>query len=140
MIIDETDNADYFLYKYNLSNEEKKRIKFIHKYFSKLMDSNFFNQENLWKIYYLNNQTFLQDLINFKIFKSKSQSAKLINLKKYFSDKTCPKFPVKAETLMNNYNLKEGKSLGIKLKEIENIWLNNNFKISDDEIKHIVKN
>ena len=40
---------------------------------------------------------------------------------------------------MNNYNLKEGKELGIKLKEIENTWLNNNFKISDDEIKNIVK-
>jgi len=40
---------------------------------------------------------------------------------------------------MNNYNLREGKELGIKLKEIENTWLNNNFKISDDEIKNIVK-
>ena len=25
MIIDETDNAEYFLYKYNLSNEENKK-------------------------------------------------------------------------------------------------------------------
>ena len=40
---------------------------------------------------------------------------------------------------MNNYNLREGKELGIKLREIENTWLNNNFKISDDEIKNIVK-
>ena len=28
MIIDETDNTDYFLYKYNLSNEEKKELNF----------------------------------------------------------------------------------------------------------------
>ena len=97
------------------------------------------NKDNLWKVYYLNNKNYLEDLINFKIFKSKNQNTKLINLKKYFSDKTCPRFPVKAETLMNNYNLKEGKELGIKLKEIENTWLNNNFKISDDEIKNIVK-
>ena len=82
----------------------------------------------------------MEDLINFKIFKSKSQSTKFINLKKYFSDKTCPKFPVKAETLINHYNLKAGKGLGIKLKEIETTWLNNNFQISNDEIKHIVKN
>ena len=139
MIIDETDNTDYFLYKYNLSNEEKKRVKFLHKYFSKPIDSNFFNKDNLWKVYYLNNKNYLEDLINFKIFKSKNQNTKLINLKKYFSDKTCPRFPIKAETLMNNYNLREGKELGIKLKEIENTWLNNNFKISDDEIKNIVK-
>jgi len=36
--------------------------------------------------------------------------------------------------------LKKGKVLGIKLKEIETTWLNNNFKISDDEIKNIIKN
>ncbi len=140
MIIDDTDNTDYFLYKYKLSKEEKKRIKFIHKYFSKPMENNFFNKDNLWKVYYLNDKTYVEDLINFKIFKSKSQSTKFINLKKYFSDKTCPKFPVKAETLINHYNLKAGKGLGIKLKEIETTWLNNNFQISNDEIKHIVKN
>ena len=35
MIIDETDNAEYFLYKFNFSNEEKKRIKFFKNIFQK---------------------------------------------------------------------------------------------------------
>ena len=29
MIIDDTDNVDYFLYKYNLSKKDQKRIKII---------------------------------------------------------------------------------------------------------------
>ncbi len=140
MIIDETDNAEYFLYKYNLSNEEKKRIKFLYNYFSKPLVNNFFNKENLWKIFYLNNKEYLEDLINFKILKEKNKETKLKNLKNYFSDKTCPELPIKAEFLINNYNLREGKNLGIKLKEIENTWLENNFKISKEEIQKIVGN
>ena len=30
--------------------------------------------------------------------------------------------------------------VGEKLKEIENIWINNNFKISDKNLKKILKN
>ena len=29
LVIDETDNSDYFLYKFNVSNESKKRIKYL---------------------------------------------------------------------------------------------------------------
>jgi len=37
------------------------------------------------------------------------------------------------------FDLKEGKLLGSILKEIEDQWLNNNFKISNDQIEDIVK-
>ena len=36
---------------------------------------------------------------------------------------------------MEKYNLKENKNLGLKLKEMENIWVNNSFKISEKEIE-----
>ena len=35
MIIDTTDNSDYFIYKYNISNEDKKRIRFLSNIFCK---------------------------------------------------------------------------------------------------------
>jgi poly(A) polymerase len=41
---------------------------------------------------------------------------------------------------MSKYNLPEGKSLGEKLKKIETIWVDNNFKISEKQIQNIVKN
>ena len=34
----------------------------------------------------------------------------------------------------DNYNLKEGKDLGQKLKKLENIWMENNFQISNKQI------
>ena len=39
---------------------------------------------------------------------------------------------------MKNYNLKEGKFLGSKLDEIEQYWIKNNFKISNEEIKRLI--
>ena len=52
MIIDETDNSEYFLYKFNISNEDKKRIKFLNSIFSKPIDKSLFCEKNLWKIFY----------------------------------------------------------------------------------------
>ena len=41
---------------------------------------------------------------------------------------------------MEKYDFLRGKKLGIKLKKIEDKWLENNFKISDNEIQKIVNN
>ena len=40
---------------------------------------------------------------------------------------------------MNKYNIPEGKILGSKLKMIEEIWVNNNFNISDKQVEKIAK-
>ena len=50
-----------------------------------------------------------------------------------------PKIEVKAKTLIEKFNYKEGKELGNKLKEIEEFWIENSFKISDKELNKIVK-
>jgi len=47
--------------------------------------------------------------------------------------------PVKAKDLIDKYDLKEGRLLGSILKEIEEQWLNNNFRISNNQIEDIVK-
>ena len=38
------------------------------------------------------------------------------------------------------YNIPEGKKLGVKLKEIEEKWVENNFEISKLEVQKIIKN
>ena len=42
LIVDETDNVDYFLYKYNISNKDNKRIKHIHNFFKEKINSKTF--------------------------------------------------------------------------------------------------
>ena len=41
---------------------------------------------------------------------------------------------------MTKYNIPEGKELGDKLKKIESKWVDNNFKISESEIKKVLNN
>ena len=71
---------------------------------------------------------------------SKKIDNKLIKLSEYFNLHNQPVFPIRAKKLMEKYNLKENKHLGQKLKEIESIWVNNSFKISEKEIEKVVKN
>jgi len=61
----------------------------------------------------------------------------LIELYKY---KSMPKMPIAAEFLMSKFKIPEGKQLGLKLKMIEEEWVKNNFKISEEQVKSIVNN
>ena len=58
----------------------------------------------------------------------------------FFKDKEVPIFPIKAKSLMDKYHIKEGKLLGIKLKKIEEKWIDNDFIISEKEIDQILNN
>ncbi len=140
MIIDETDNCEYFLYKFNISNDDKKRIRFLAKYFSKTLVKNLFTEKNLWKIFYYNGKEYLNDLIDFYIIKNNASAKKLVILKEFFSNKSAPKLNVNAKFLMQKFNLKEGKELGKKLKDIEEFWLNNSFSINEKQIEKIIRN
>ena len=60
---------------------------------------------------------------------------KLIELRNYFEKKEKPVFPIKAKSIMEKFDIKEGRELGQKLKNLENIWVNNSFNISDKEIE-----
>ena len=140
LIIDETDNADYFLYKYKLSNNDKKRIKFLYQNYPKLSDINFFSEKNFHKLVYFNDKSLVIDLIDFKICVSKKDITKMIKLKKLIIETNKPIFPIKAKNLIEEYNLKEGKELGTTLKKIEDLWVQNNFKITNQEVNRIINN
>jgi len=140
MIIDGSDNADYFIYKFNLSKKDKKRILFLNNFFSTKINSKIFSVNNLRKILYFNGKQALLDLLYFQVFRSKKIDKKLVNFIELFKDEEAPVLPLKATTLITKYNIPEGKELGIQLKKVENKWINNNFKISDEEIHLIIKN
>ena len=134
LIIDGSDNANYFLYKFNFSNEDKKKINFLKEIFGKSIDKNFFNKKNLQKIFYFNSKDYLIDVIDYQLFQSNKSNKKLIDLKKYFENLEKPSFPIKAKKVMEKYNIKEGRDLGQKLRHLENLWVENSFKISEKDI------
>ena len=140
LIIDETDNADYFIYKFNISKKDQKRIKNIDEFYKEKLTSKTFNENNLNSIFYYKGKEALIDILYFKLFKSKKFDNHLIELTKLFKEKSIPIMPIKADILMSKYKIPEGKILGNKLKLIEDIWVKNNFKISDNEVDNIINN
>ncbi len=140
MIIDETDNADYFMYKFNISKKDQKRIKIIDNFFKEKIGPKTFREENFNGIFYYNGKQAVTDILNYYLIKSKKNSENIQRLIDFYKDKTIPKMPVGAEFLMEKFNIPEGKQLGAKLKIIEEEWVKNNFQISDKQVSQIVNN
>ena len=139
MLIDNTEDCDYFIYKYNLSNKEKDKINLLNSIFSEEPNSEYFTKDNLLKILLQKGKENLIDILDFKILISKKNKDQLLDIKNFFNNCEVPEMPVKAKDLIVKFQLKEGKMLGSILREIEEQWLNNNFKISDTQIENIVK-
>ena len=137
LIIDETDNADYFLYRFNISKKNQKRIKDLDNFYKDKIMNKKLNEKNLNRIFYYNGKEAVIDILNFKIFKLKKLDNDIIELLNLYKDKVKPTMPVKADILMKKYKIPEGKLLGDKLKLIEEEWVNNNFQISDQQIEII---
>ena len=140
MIIDGTDNVDYFIYKFNISKKDQKRLLFLNNFNSQKINGKNFSEKNLNKIFYFSGREALMDIIYFKIFKSNKVNDKLIELINSFQNKKIPIMPLKADTLMKKYNILEGRELGDKLRAIEEVWINNNFQISEKEVQKTLKN
>ena len=140
MIVDETDNVDYFLYKFNVSTKNKKRIKNIDNFYKEKISSKTFNQNNINKYFYYYGREATLDILNFKLIKLNKVDKSLTELVKYYENKEALIMPVKAEFLMQKYEIPEGKLIGEKLKRIEEMWVKNDFKISDQEVDSIVNN
>ena len=139
MIIDGSDNTEFFIYKFNISKKDQKRLKLIDFFYKEKVSTKNFTEKNFNKIFYFNGRQAVIDIINFKLFKSNKIEKKLIKLIKVYKDKIIPTMPIGANILMSKYNIPEGKILGNKLKMIEKIWVQNGFQISEKQIQKIVK-
>ncbi len=140
MIIDNSDNVDYFLYKYNLSKKDQKRIKIIYGFYKDKFNLKKFTQYNFNEYFYYEGNQAVLDVLRFKVIKSKKIDKSLIELIEYYKNKPIPKMPIGAELLMQKYKIPEGKELGVKLKKIEVEWVKNNFTISDKQVENIIEN
>ena len=139
MIIDGTDNADYFIYKFNLSKKDQKRLKSIDFFYKENANIKNFTEKNFNKIFYYNGKQTVIDIINFKLFTSIKVEKKLLKLIEIYKNKIIPNFPIGANMIMTKYNIPEGKKLGNKLKLIEETWVQNSFQISEKQIQKIIK-
>ncbi len=139
MLIDEKDNHEYFIHKYNVSNKTKENLEKYNKNLIKLKNDKEFFEKNLIKNVYLNGKNHLiaLNLINFSI----NSKVKINDFSKIFNKilkVKVPIFPIDGDTLKQK-GMQEGQSLGNVLKTLEREWINNNFKITKERVEEIIK-
>lgn len=138
LIVDETDNCNFFLYKYQLSNEDKKRILFIKNSFKNYSKQYLYSKKNLLKLTYLSDKSSVIELLIFLIFVNPKKISNIENLIDYIKEKTIPEFPINAKFLKEEFNFLEGKQLGDALKKLEKQWIDNGFKIDKRNVKSLL--
>ena len=138
LIVDETDNCNFFLYKYQLSNKDKKRILFIKNSFKNYSKQYLYSKKNLLKLTYLSDKLSVIELLIFLIFVNPEKISNIENLIDYIKEKTIPEFPINAKFLKEEFNFLEGKQLGDALKKLEKQWIDNGFKIDKGNVKSLL--
>ena len=138
LIVDETDNCNFFLYKYQLSNENKKRILFIKNSFKNYSKQYLYSKKNLLKLTYLSDKLSVIELLIFLIFVNPEKISNIENLIDYIKEKTIPEFPINGKFLKEEFNFLEGKQLGDALKKLEKQWIDNGFKIDKGNVKSLL--
>ena len=134
LILDQTNNHEYFCHKYKMSNSIKNRFKYISINFENLGRKKFFSEENLKKLIYLSNKSSVGDLLLFSICADKKiQTISIEKLINYVSECEIPKFPISGDYL-KKYGYEAGEVLGKKLKSLEEKWIENNFIIEQKVI------
>ena len=139
MLLDFSNNHEYFFYKYNISNEIKnnlnlyskllKEIKSNEDFFLKDLKKNifFYGRDQIKKMFLIHN------IVNKKTLSSKTKETLL-----KISHALIPKFPVTGNDLLKQ-GVQSGRKVGEILKKIEKKWIENNFEINNEEIKDLVK-
>ena len=129
LILDQTNNYEYFCHKYKMSNSIKNRFKNMSINFENLEKKNFFSEENIKKIIYLSNKDYVRDLLLFSICaNNKIKTLSIEKLINYVNVCKIPKFPVSGDYL-KKHGYETGEVLGKKLKSLEEKWIENNFII-----------
>ncbi len=139
LLIDATNNHEYFCHKYNVSNELKENLKLTNKNFIDLQKNKKFFFNDLKKNLYFFGKTHLKTLnilnfVNYKKVKLQDYFNILDNINKI----KIPKFSFNGNFLKEN-GMKEGIRVGKTLKIIEQEWLNNDFDISEQRVLKIIK-
>ncbi|OUX45012.1 MAG: hypothetical protein CBE21_00060, partial [Proteobacteria bacterium TMED261] len=74
------------------------------------------------------------DLLLFSLSINKFKNFDAIQLVKYIQKSEIPKFPISGNYLKEQ-GYEDGEMLGLKLRKLEEKWINNNFIIDKEDIK-----
>ena len=135
LIVDQSNNYEYFCHKYKIPNKIKDRLKNISDNFENLKKKDFYLKENIKRLIYFIGKNNVKDLLLFSIgINNKTDVLVIEKLLEYINDCEIPKFPITGDYLIK-FGYKSGQSLGKKLESLKEQWIKNNFIIDNEVIK-----
>ena len=139
LLVDETNNHEYFFHKYNVSNELKENLKLIHENYINFQKNKKFFSNDLKKNLYFFDKRHLKilNILNFTNCK-KVKLQDYLNILDNIDKLKIPKFTFDGNFLKEN-GMREGTVVGKTLKIIEQEWLDNDFDISKQRVLKIIK-
>ena len=138
LLIDKTDNFEYFCHKYKVSNKLKKKLNSIANNYKKFQEEKNYLKKNLKKNIYKIGKTDIKELLSFIYCVEKNFSASLLrNVISKINKMKIPNFPFNGQHIMSQ-GLNNGKKIGFALKELEKEWLENDFNLNSKEVSLIV--
>ena len=139
LLVDETNNHEYFSHKYNISNNLKESLNILAKNLINSVNNKNFFQTDLQKNTFYFGQKYLQEsnILNFLINK-KVELNFFLNTSSAIKRILIPKFPIDGEFLKKR-GVSEGIEMGNILSLLKNDWVNNDFKITEEQISRIIK-
>ena len=138
LVVDHTNNYEYFCYKYKTSNNIKKKFQNISENIEKIKNKKFYTHENIKKLIYLIDKDKVIDLLVFSIFLNDKIDFVIIERLITFVDSyKIPKFPISGD-LLKKYGYVDGVELGNKLKSLEKKWIENNFNLDEKKIEDLL--
>ena len=137
LIVDHTDNCDFFCYKYKTSNDIINKFHNITKNIKNFKSKKFYLEENLKKLIYFTSKENVSDVLLFsKCENNKIKDTDLEKLLNYVDSCKIPKFPISGDDLKRE-GYTSGQILGKKLKFLEEKWIENNFVLDKNYLKNL---
>ena len=139
ILVDETNNHEYFCHKYAVSNVLKKKLEINAKLYKEYLKNNFLFKKELKKSVFLYDKENIKNLNLLLFFVGKLKYNEYLNYKNLIDKINVPKFPYDGNYLIKK-GVEEGKAIGRTLKKIKHHWLENNFEIREEELEKIIIN
>ena len=140
LLLDETSNYQYFFHKYNISNKTKDNLNFYSKLLKQIKSKDDFFINSLKKNIFLNGKEKMKKIyILHSLISKKTLNINMDKILLKIEKTKTPRFEIKGNDILK-YGIKNGPKIGKILKIIEARWIENNFKITNNEIKILISN
>ena len=138
LLVDSSNNHEYFCHKYKVSNETRDYLDFCGKNFKEVQKNKNFFKKDLKKNIFFHKKNKIKSLFFiYSLAKTNFKPKDLMSMFSKIDDMYIPKFPITGKYLLEK-GIKSGKKMGRAIREIEKKWIDNNFSLNNDELNKLI--